>query len=98
MLIRPAVYFFLLWCCGLLLAAAGADAQDGRRVVEVRFVAKGGGDIQAPSAQRIAVKLNEPYSAATVRQSIENIYATGRYHQVEVDATERDGGVVLTFL
>ena len=92
------MYFCLLLCSGPLLAASGADTLDGRRVVEVRFQAKGGGDIPAPSAERVAVKVNDPYSAAAVRKSIENIYATGRYHQVEVDAQERDGGVALTFL
>ena len=97
-LIRPAVYFCLLWSSGLLFAAAGADALEGRRVVEVRFQAKGGGEIPAPSPERVAVKVNEPYRAAAVRQSIESIYASGRYHQVEVDAQDRDGGVALTFL
>lgn len=99
MLIRPAVYFCLLCCSGLMIAAApGADALNGRRVVEVRFQAKGGGEISAPSAERVTVKVNEPYAAAAVRQTIENIYATGRYHQVEVDAVDRDGGVALTFV
>ncbi len=98
MLSRPAVYFCLLWLSGLLPAASSADVLDGRRVVEVRFQAKGGGEILAPSEDRLAIKANDPYTVRAVRQSIENIYATGRYLQVEVDAQERDGGVALTFL
>ena len=46
----------------------------------------------------IPVKKGEPYRAADVRASIERLYATGRYRDIQADATQTDGMVTLRFL
>ena len=39
----------------------------------------------------------QPYSARKVGESIERLYATGRFADIRVDARQQDGGVVLAF-
>jgi outer membrane protein insertion porin family len=46
----------------------------------------------------LPVKVNQPLRLAAVRASIERLYATGRYADVDVDAEASTGGVVLTFI
>jgi outer membrane protein insertion porin family len=53
-----------------------------------------------PSAleEMLPQKTGEPYSSEKIRQSIELLYATGRFTDIRVDAESEAGGVALTFL
>lgn len=46
----------------------------------------------------LAVKVGDALQAAKLRQSIEQVVATGRYQEVIVDAERREDGVALRFL
>ncbi len=46
----------------------------------------------------VAVKPGEPLDVRLVRQTIHNLYATGRYKDVEVEATRAGDGVRVTFV
>ncbi len=46
----------------------------------------------------IPLKRNELYTAANVRATIERLYATGRYQDIQVDATPVTNGVALRFI
>ena len=46
----------------------------------------------------LPVRRNEPYHTADIRDSIGRLYATGRYQDIQVDATLADGGVALRFI
>ncbi|MBI4465135.1 MAG: BamA/TamA family outer membrane protein [Acidobacteria bacterium] len=46
----------------------------------------------------LAQKPGEPFSRDKVRESIQRLYATGRFANIQVDAQQQDGGAVLTFL
>jgi outer membrane protein assembly complex protein YaeT len=52
----------------------------------------------AALARIIAQKPGEPYSAQKIRESIERLFATGRFADIRVDAAREPGGVILTFL
>jgi outer membrane protein assembly complex protein YaeT len=43
-------------------------------------------------------KAGEPYSGALIRESIERLYATGRFTDIRADAQETPEGLVVTFL
>jgi len=90
--------------CFASMTEAGAQPQDspvrfdGLNVVRISY---------DPSPQPIAVseltdlvplKKDSPFSSAVVRSSIERLYATGRYQDVQVDATEAEGGVAIRFI
>ncbi|MDE3197652.1 MAG: hypothetical protein KGN84_14985, partial [Acidobacteriota bacterium] len=45
----------------------------------------------------IPVRQGAPYRAGDVRAAIENLYATGRFQDIQVDASESDGAVSLRF-
>ena len=46
----------------------------------------------------IPLKVSQPYRAANVRATIERLYATGRYRDIQADATTLEGGVFLRFI
>jgi outer membrane protein insertion porin family len=46
----------------------------------------------------LAVKTGEPLRDADVRNTIERLFATGRYADIQVDAESTNGGVILRFL
>ncbi len=82
----------------LLCAQAALPAEwEGQSVAEIRFV---------PSTQPLAelarrpllrVEVAKPLTAADVRLSIHNLFATGRYANIEVDATVGPAGAIVTF-
>jgi outer membrane protein insertion porin family len=93
-----------LSCMVLLLLAAsmrpaGAAVTDylDRLVVEVHLQT-GGADVRDPSLLDIVVtRTGEPLTMAKVRETLAHLYGLGRYRDVQVDATLKDGAVVLTY-
>ena len=91
----------LLMLFAAMLAAVQAPAADveGLNVVEVDFAPP-----RQPLTQRhldevVAVKEGAQFSRRQVRETLHNLFATGRYSkQITVDVTEQDGGVKVTFL
>ncbi|MDP9054774.1 MAG: BamA/TamA family outer membrane protein [Acidobacteriota bacterium] len=86
----------------LSLWAGGIEAQvrsfEGRKIVQVAFDPQ----VQPLGAKDLfeimPVKRDDLYSTANVRAAVERLYATGRYQDIQVDATPAAGGVVLTFI
>ncbi len=70
---------------------------EGRRITQIRFDPPTQPYGIAQLRELVAVQAGEELSMAAVRKSIEKLYATGRFQDVAVDATEGDGGIILTF-
>ena len=100
----------ILAVCAIIFAVGNgpvpvrAQTQDLSRQFEGKQIAQIAWD---PSVQPLAMseitaliplKKNEPYRAADVRAAIERLYATGRYQDVQVDATAVDNGVSIRFI
>ncbi|HZL56338.1 MAG TPA: POTRA domain-containing protein [Bryobacteraceae bacterium] len=49
-------------------------------------------------AATIPLRKDQPYRAANVRATIERLFATGRYRDIQVDATPAAGGVAVRFV
>src|SRR3989338_317348 len=46
----------------------------------------------------VTLQPGQPYSARKIRESMERLYASGRFADIQVDARREPGGVVVTFL
>jgi outer membrane protein assembly complex protein YaeT len=88
----------------LSFAARTGSAQDSPQVFEGQTVVR---ILWDPSPQPIAIaeltellplKRDQPYQARTIRASIERLYATGRYRDIQVDTTPVEGGVEVRFI
>jgi outer membrane protein assembly complex protein YaeT len=107
-LVRPRYALCILAVVFLSLAAPPcARAQeppqspqsfDGQTVIRILW---------APDPQPIAIaeliamvplKKDQPYRTSAVRASIERLYATGRYRDIQVDTMPVDGGVTVRFI
>jgi outer membrane protein insertion porin family len=98
---RARAPMFLRWVIVWALFAplyAQTNKYEGRQVTGVKV--EPGGGLLAPSelAEKLsALKIGQPLAMADVRASIERLYASGRYDDIEVDAQESAEGVILTF-
>ncbi|MBI3896627.1 MAG: outer membrane protein assembly factor BamA [Acidobacteria bacterium] len=55
--------------------------------------------MDSPSFQRLLVQMpGEPFSQDKIRESIQHLFATGRFADIQVDAQQENSGVILTFL
>ncbi len=93
----------LLLCC---LTAARVQAQvtvsdvefEGRPVARVAWDPPTQPVDTDDLAKVLPIKTGQAYRAADVRAAIERLYATGRYQDIQVDATPAGAGVALTFI
>jgi outer membrane protein insertion porin family len=76
----------------------GAAAFEGRRIVNIAFE-----PVQQPIERGelfeiLPVKPEQIYKSSGIRAAIERLYATGRYQDIQVDASMTSGGVDLRFI
>jgi outer membrane protein assembly complex protein YaeT len=97
----------LLWSAGARTAAAQEPRRatanperkyEGRPIAVVQFVPAEQPLSAETLEELLAVKPGQPLREVDLRTTIERLFATGRYSDIQVDATSPDGGVVLRFL
>jgi outer membrane protein assembly complex protein YaeT len=71
---------------------------EGKQIVQISWFPETQPLAMSEIAALIPLKRNEPYTAAAVRTTIERLYATGRYQDIQVDATPAENGVALRFI
>ena len=85
-----------------LLAAGNLRAQyapyEGKVVRNIRFDPEAQPLEAAELHQILPLKIGQPLTRKDVRASIERLFATGRYTDIQVDAQEYSGGVIVRFL
>ncbi len=87
-----------VWVAPGVPASADTQKYEGKRIVEIQFSPPEQPVATPDLLQSMALKRGEPLEIANVRKSIENLFATGRYEDIEVEAELTDGGVVIRFL
>ena len=99
---RPRPPYLWLVLPLALLAGGNLCAQyaqyEGKQVRTIRFDPEQQPLEAAELHQILPLKIGQPLSRADVRASIERLFATGRYTDIQVDAQEYSGGVIVRFL
>src|SRR2546427_4357677 len=102
------------WAVLLLLAGiglgcvAGAVAQaqtapsppvqlDGRRVVAIRIVDQSG-EVLDENASGLPLRVNQPFTLDVERESLRQLYRTGRYADIVAQVTNRPEGLQVDFV
>jgi outer membrane protein insertion porin family len=70
---------------------------DGQLVGEIRFADPALSGHEQPLLQLMPQKTGQPLDRQLIRESIHELFATGRFADIEVDAQPGAGGIVLTF-
>ncbi len=103
MVVRKLLALFpclvLLWAAAqpqVLLAQP--QKYEGKEIVNIQFVPAMQPLDPADLYQILPLKRGEPLHIAAVRASIERLFATGRYTDIQVDAEPYDSGVIIRFL
>lgn len=78
------------------LTAVSPHAADDSPIAEVNFRADAGFDTNAV-ANEVTLKPGQTLSIRELQSSIRNLYATGNFRDIRVDAANTPQGVVLTF-
>jgi outer membrane protein insertion porin family len=71
---------------------------EGKRIAAIEFSPPEQPVATPDLEQAVTLKPNTPLRMADVRESIEKLYATGRYEDIQVDAESHDDGVVVRFI
>jgi len=96
------VYFPCLVVCLAVARPGTLQAQyqryDGKEVLTIQF-----DPVEQPLDpselhEILPLKIHQPLSMAAVRDSIERLFATGRYADIQVDAEAYQNGVIVRFL
>jgi outer membrane protein assembly complex protein YaeT len=89
----------------LLLAAAQPRSllaqyqkYEGRPVVNIRFEPAEQPLEGAELFDMLPLKRDQPLRMSVVRSSVERLFATGRYRDIQVDAEPYNGGVIIKFI
>jgi len=97
---RVAQYFplaFLLWAM-LPFCIRGEQQFEGKRVVDIVFSPPGQPVALADLQRAVTLKKGEALHMDDVRQTIENLFATGGYEDIQVDAEPSGDGVNVRFI
>src|SRR5579859_5847810 len=86
----------LLWIAPLIWSQT--QPYEGRRVVEIQFSPAEQPLGPQDLVQAVMLKQNSPLHMAEVRQSIEKLFATGRYQDITVEAEPSADGVIVRFV
>lgn len=78
------------------VTAVNTRAADARPITQINFRADAGFDTST-LAQEVTLRPGQPVTVRELQSSIKNLYATGNFRDIRVDATPGEGGVVLTF-
>jgi outer membrane protein insertion porin family len=96
--VRFVVTPLLCWALPWLPAQAQAQSFEGKPIIEIQFSPLVQPLATADLLQAVTLKQGTPLRMAEVRKSIEKLFATGRYQDVQVDAEPQGNGVVVRFL
>lgn len=81
-----------------LAPAQNAPAFEGERIVNIAFEPEHQPLEGRELFELLPLKRNAPYHLSTVRDSIERLYSTGRYQDIQVDAGTVSGGLNIRFI
>ena len=88
----------LCWAWAGRAEGAANNRFQGLPVVEISFSPPAQPIPQARLSELIAVRVGAPLDPGQVRASIEALFATGRFADIQVDAARSDSGVKITFI
>jgi len=89
----------LLFLAAPMALLLGQDASwVGKRIVAIQFSPRRQPLDPAEINHILPLKSNQPLRMADVRASIERLFATGRYEDIQVDAEPYQDGVIVRFL
>src|SRR5262245_12181086 len=104
MSVRPGhTYLFALVALWLTARPGVVLAQpqrfEGKRIVNIRFDPPSPAQPLEPEElyEILPLRIGEPLQLSTVRASIERLFATGRYADIQVEAEAYGDGVIITF-
>ncbi len=86
----------LLWIAPL--SWSQTQPYEGQRIVEIQFSPAEQPLGPQDLVQAVMLKQNSPLPMAEVRQSIEKLFATGRYQDITVEAEPSGDGVIVRFV
>ncbi|MFB3829103.1 MAG: POTRA domain-containing protein [Bryobacteraceae bacterium] len=95
---RPLILF--LACLALFAPGAAAQPErwEGRRIATIQFIPPEQPLDPQEIKEILPLKIGTPLRMADVRAAIERLYATGRYEDMQVDAADHNGDVIIRFI
>ena len=86
------------WTSTARAAPSDTKSYEGRRIVDIRFSPPEQPVASEDLEQALTLKKGMTLQIADIRESMQRLYATGRYEDIQVDAEPAAGGVIVRFI
>jgi outer membrane protein insertion porin family len=97
-----SVHFLMVTLVGWTSTARASPldtkSYEGRRIVDIRFNPPEQPVASEDLEQALTLKKGMPLQMAEIRESMQRLFATGRYEDITVDAEPAAGGVIIRFI
>jgi len=86
--------------CAALAGAGPPDtkAYEGARIVDIQFSPPDQPVASDDLKRAVTLKTGTPLQMAEIRESMQKLFATGRYEDIQVDAEPAGDGVIVRFI
>jgi outer membrane protein insertion porin family len=96
--LRTQRILVILLCISAGIVSGAAEDYEGKPVASITFEPTPAPFSASELAEILSLKKGEPLRLTAVKESIERLFATGRYDDIVVDAKLENGQVAITFL
>lgn len=86
------------WTATARAASSDSKSYEGRQIVDIRFNPPEQPLASTDIEQALTLKKGRPLTMADIRESMQKLFATGRYEDIQVDAEPATGGVIVRFI
>jgi outer membrane protein assembly complex protein YaeT len=88
----------LLWVALAAAALPETEKYEGRRIVDIQFSPAEQPVDGSDLAQAVTLKKNTPLHMAEVRETMQRLFATGRYDDIQIDVELAQDGIMVRFI
>ena len=86
------------WTATARAASSDTRSYEGRPIVDIQFSPPEQPLASTDLEQAITLKKGVPLRMADIRESMQRLFATGRFEDIQVDAEPAAGGVIVQFI
>ena len=86
------------WTATALAASSDTKSYEGQQIVDIQFSPPEQPVASTDLEQALTLKKGAPLKMVDIRESMQRLFGTGRYEDIQVDAEPAPGGVIVRFI
>jgi outer membrane protein assembly factor BamA len=96
--VRFLIVTIVGWTATALAASSDTKSYEGQQIVDIRFSPPEQPLASPDLEQVLTLKKGAPLKMVDIRETMQRLFGTGRYEDIQVDAEPAAGGVIVRFI